>query len=105
MLPTLRLANNGHGSIRKQDGRAGGPNEKGVEDISDLMRTRRSASLDDPELEGISPSLRYDDFVCSVVDGACRRSMPGWRRGTLRRASSPTNRRCRVEFPTSGTPA
>lgn len=52
-------------------------NKEGVEDVSDLMRPRRSASLDDPELEGISPGLR-DAFVsgCAPVHEDDRKRLP-----------------------------
>jgi predicted dehydrogenase len=51
--------------------------KEGVEDVSDLMRPRRSASLDDPELEGISPGLR-DAFVsgCAPVHEDDRKRLP-----------------------------
>jgi hypothetical protein len=47
--------------------------KKGVEDVTDLLTPRRSARLDDPELEGIDPALR-DAFVsgCAPVHDRSR---------------------------------
>lgn len=47
--------------------------KKGVEDVTDLLQPRRSASLDDPELEGIDSALR-DAFVsgCAPVHDRSR---------------------------------
>lgn len=47
----------------------------GVEDVSDLLQPRRSASLDDPELEGISPALR-DAFVSGSAPVHDRSALP-----------------------------
>lgn len=50
-------------------------NKTGVEDVSDLLQPRRSASLDDPELEGISPALR-DAFVSGSAPVHDRSALP-----------------------------
>ncbi|HEY8454304.1 MAG TPA: Gfo/Idh/MocA family oxidoreductase [Actinopolymorphaceae bacterium] len=49
--------------------------KQGVEDVTDLLRPRRSANLDDPELEGISPELR-EAFVSGCAPVHDRSSLP-----------------------------
>ncbi|HEY6737239.1 MAG TPA: gfo/Idh/MocA family oxidoreductase, partial [Actinopolymorphaceae bacterium] len=51
--------------------------KEGVEDVSDQLQPRRSASLDDPELENVDPSLR-EAFVsgCAQVHEQERKRLP-----------------------------